>query len=172
MGREIRMVPPNWQHPTKMVIRWKDGRLQHVEEKQSMYDRRYDDAIEEWVKGREEWKTNPQHDCTWEEWSGNAPDPEYYRPWKDQEATWFQLWQTVSEGSPVSPPFETREELAQYLAENGDEWDQLRRHGGWGVEAAKRFCSQGWAPSFIADSAGIVEGKLFDAAGKDAPNAQ
>lgn len=161
MGREIRMVPPNWEHPKKQVIRFvpRQG-LQFVQEDQAMHDERYEDAIEEWIKGREAWKAKPESDCTYEEWCGKAPDPDYYRPWRDEEATWFQLWQTVSEGSPVSPPFATREELAQYLAVNGDYWDQRRGHGGWGIEAATKFVGVGWAPSLVVTGGTVTEGKL------------
>ena len=160
MGREIRRVPPNWQHPKHEVIRFHLGQLQYVEEDRSMHDRRYEDAIEQWIKDRAEWQAKPEHDCTFEDWEGKAPDPDDYRPWKDEEATWYQLWQTVSEGSPVSPPFATLDELAAYLAENGDYWDQSRGHGGWGIERAKRFCEHGWAPSFVVSASGIQEGKL------------
>lgn len=55
------------------------------------------------------------------------PEREYYRSWKDEDATWFQVWETVSEGTPVTPPFATKEELIDYLVANGDFWDQKRR---------------------------------------------
>jgi hypothetical protein len=64
-------------------------------------------------------------------WHGEPPDPKYYRPpWTEAEATWFQMYATVSEGTPVSPPFATKEELVEYLVANGDYWDQKRGHGG------------------------------------------
>lgn len=31
----------------------------------------------------------------------------------------YQMWETTSEGSPISPAFDTPEELAQWLADNG-----------------------------------------------------
>ncbi len=34
------------------------------------------------------------------------------------EGSGWQMWETVSEGSPVSPVFETAEELARWLADN------------------------------------------------------
>jgi hypothetical protein len=54
------------------------------------------------------------------------PDPAYYRPWKDDEATWYQVWETESEGTPISPPFATREELVEYLVNNGG-FSQVKR---------------------------------------------
>lgn len=46
---------------------------------------------------------------------------ELYDNWESYDppsGEWYQLWETTSEGSPVSPPFETPEELAKYLADN------------------------------------------------------
>jgi len=102
----------------------------------------------------------PSNGYNYWDYFGNPPDPEYYRTYKDEDATWFQLYETVSEGTPVTPPFETKEELADYLAENGDFWDQKRRKdpnrtGGmdckpWGKEQAYKFVmGNGWAPSFV-----------------------
>lgn len=57
------------------------------------------------------------------EWHGEAPDPEYYRPrWTADEATHYQLYETVSEGTPLSPPFASKAELVEYLVERGDGW--------------------------------------------------
>jgi hypothetical protein len=54
------------------------------------------------------------------------------------------------------------DELAEYLAEYGDFWDDRRGNGGWGIERANAFCKSGWAPSFImSENTGLVEGKLF-----------
>src|SRR4051812_14783374 len=107
MGREIRMVPPNWDHPKH------DGRLQ------PMFDRTFEKEAAEWKSEFAAWERGERPDfCTddsrllefWE-WHGAPPDRAYYRPWKDDEATWFQIWETVSEGTPVTPPFATRAEL-------------------------------------------------------------
>lgn len=160
MGREIRRVPPNYAHPTRKNPY--SGR----KEAQPMYDKTFVAAVEEWKAGYAAWEAGDHQgmDGDYEYWgyAGAPPDDRsMYRPWADAEATWYQVWQTVSEGSPVTPPFETKEELIRYLAKNGDEWDQDRGEGGWGYEAAKRFVDAGWAISFIAsDETGVVEGKL------------
>lgn len=129
MGREIRKVPPNWDHP-----KTPEGHYQPM--------------FNETFKGE-----------------GN---PLFYRTWKDEKATWYQLWETVSEGTPVSPPFATREELIEYLVTNGDFWDQQRRREGctvmncapWSRKQAEKFVNSiGWAPSFIMDSIGLQSGK-------------
>lgn len=174
MGREIRQVPSNWQHPMSE---------EYPDRKQPMYDQSYDEARAEWVEGlrawnagedkrREEYKNDDGSYMDYWIWYGQPPEREYYRPWKDDEATWFQLWETVSEGTPVTPPFATKQELADYLAANGDEWDQKRcldPHScrlfgltlgkpGWGKEKAERFVfGSGWAPSMV-----VADGKVMD----------
>lgn len=93
------------------------------------------------------------------EYHGAPPDPEYYRPdWKPEDCTWWQVWETVSEGTPVTPPFATKDELVDYLVANGDFWDQSRRREGcttmncepWSRKAAESFVhGSGWAPSMV-----------------------
>jgi len=168
MGREIRRVPPNWQHPKKMFASGMD----YV----SMHDQTFEQACATWDEGKRKWDAGEDPDRKqydhendpYEDWAGERPDdPEYYRPWKDEEATWFQLWQTVSEGSPVSPPFATLEELAQHLAKHGDDWDQQRGNAPWGIERARRFCKSGWAPSFVAIGGALYDGTNIPALPKD-----
>jgi hypothetical protein len=77
------------------------------------------------------------------------PNPDSYRPKFQTEPTWYQVYETVSEGTPVTPPFATKEELVNYLVEHGDFWDQRRGHGGWSRENAERFVGAGWAPSLV-----------------------
>lgn len=52
--------------------------------------------------------------------SGGPPQRACYCPWKPEDATWLQVWETVSEGTPVTPPFATRQELVDYLVQHGD----------------------------------------------------
>ena len=63
----------------------------------------------------------------------------------------WQMWETVSEGSPISPVFATPEELAHYLA--GRPWgaDYGSSYDSW----LRMILSDGWAPSF-----GIAGGAL------------
>lgn len=163
MGREVRRVPPNWVHPTEFVY--------GQERKIPMLDQTYESALKEWTENKRRWDAgeNPSREknrnpdgsyLTYEEWEVPAPNPRYYRPWKDEEATWYQCWEHVSEGTPVSPPFETREELITYLAQYGDEWDQKRGDPPWGYAAAKRFVEAEWAPSAILIGGKMVDGKL------------
>ena len=171
MGREIRMVPPNWDHPKVM-------RSYGREEFQPMHDECFEDAAKQWKDEFVKWESGGraaagEDYATAEFWEyhGSPPDREYYRPWKDEEATWYQLWETVSEGTPVSPPFATKDELIEYLVANGDYWDQQRREDikagrycgmncdPWPREVAERFVhGSGWAPSLVMTNGVIQDG--------------
>lgn len=61
-----------------------------------------------------------------EAYPGQAAEAEAWEPTSPPVGEWWQVWETVSEGSPVSPAFETPEELAHYLADN------RRAHGSQG----------------------------------------
>lgn len=153
MGREIRKVPPNWESPP--CQNGKKG-------PQPMYDSFFGDAVKEWKNEYDQWATgsHEHYDPESEYWEYNSPpDRAYYRPWKDEEATWYQVWETISEGTPVTPAFETTEELCHYLATKGDYWDQLReieprglhsmKGGPWGRARAEAFIKAGHVPSMM-----------------------
>jgi hypothetical protein len=164
MGREIRRVPANWQHPTYVHELTGQTRLQ------PMFDRNFDEAAAEWKAELAKWEAGERpsyydaedHTAGHEywEWNGEPPVRAYYRPWSDEAATWFQCWETVSEGTPVSPAFATADELIHYLATKGDFWDQKRGDPAWGLEAATRFVNAGWAPSLIVQNGVVTDGKL------------
>jgi len=144
MGREIRRVPPNWEHPKK-----DDGQYQ------CLLDEEYETAANIWLADCIAWADGTHIECKeykeecpfyWD-YAGSAPKEEYYRPVFTEEPTWVQVYETVSEGTPVTPPFETKEELVEYLVENGDYWDQRRGDGGWNRESAEGFVKTEWAMS-------------------------
>lgn len=121
MGRECRRVPANWQHPTDETGSYKP-----------LYDQSYKEALAEWQFEHQKWaegltknwvtgEWEPHNEtCSFEDWNGEEPDPEYYRPdWSESEATHYQMYETCSEGTPISPVFATPEEVARYCADNG-----------------------------------------------------
>lgn len=117
-----------------------------------------------WLKGEHPDQKDEAYDVSeykyYAEWNGDAPEIAYYLPKRAEgEATWLQLYETVSEGTPVSPPFATPEELIEYLVQNGDFWDQLRGDAPYSREAAERIVRGGWAPSGIS-----VDGKFYTGA--------
>ena len=81
---------------------------------QPMYDRSFVEAMDEWIVEYTLWKEGKHPDQPKDgklrgfdefiDWIGGAPDFEYHRPeWKPEEMTWFQVYETVSEGTPVTP---------------------------------------------------------------------
>ena len=168
MGREIRRVPPNWGHPRYTKDNASNSR--DVGEYMPMYDQTYEDARKEWLDGFALWQLGQHPEQIkypedswikgrdWWEYS-SPPDREMYRPTFTEEPTWFQVYQTVSEGSPVTPPFATREELVEYLVKHGDFWAQRRGTGGCSRKAAEAFVMEdGWVPSMIVENGKITEG--------------
>jgi hypothetical protein len=146
MGREVRRVDANWEHPKKQ------GYFQ------PMFDQDFDSVFSEWVENYNLWKSGnhpdqkkypEEKDQPYWEWADIPPDPYYYLAKPFNNPTWYQMYETVSEGTPVSPKFETAGELVDYLVENGDFWDQRRGHGGWNRDVAEKFVGIGWAPSGI-----------------------
>lgn len=155
MGREIRRVPPNWSHPVHDYCRHRTPCNPCYK---PMYDAPFAPRMDEWYGDWKKWEAGERPaeavSETYWEWNGGPPDPDYYRPdWPEWSATWFQMYETVSEGTPVSPPFATKAELADYLVEHGDFWDQRGGNGGWTRENAERFVSFEWAPTFIVRAA-------------------
>lgn len=80
---------------------------------------------------------------------------EGWAPTEPPEGDGWQVWETVSEGSPITPVFPTAAALVDHLSTVGTTWDQRSyswspAKGPWRREAAEAFVASGWAPSFIA----------------------
>lgn len=133
MGKEVRRVPEGWQHPMTY-----DSRLR-VPVFVSLLQRSMAEDVVEWSTCMEEYD---------EEECGSVPVPEEYMP----TGEWFQLFETVSEGSPLSPSFETGDELAAWLAEHGDFYGTE-----WTAEQAEAMVRVGWAPSLYFDGSEVYE---------------
>lgn len=134
MGREIRMVPPNWEHPRNEQGDYK-----------SLYDKDYDTAAKEWMEEFEVWKGESEKERDYKYyWEYNSPpDEDLCRPKFTEEPTWYQVYETVSEGSPVSPPFATKKELIEYLVQYGDFWTQKQGNKPPSREAITNFVNSG-----------------------------
>src|SRR5579864_6349431 len=109
MGREIRRVPPGWEHP-------RDERGNY----KPMFDRSLEEAAAEWKSGYGAWEPAAHEGQQYWEYAGNPPDPECYRPdWPEETRTAWQVYETVSEGTPVSPVFLDQEEMVRWLIAQG-----------------------------------------------------
>ena len=159
MGREIRLVKKGWEHPKD------EGGVYHP-----MYDDCYEDELNEWIDNHYKWIKGEHEDqlnnelCRkykyYEEWGGRAPNIEYYRKekWTKDDEMWYQVYENVSEGTPLTPAFKTKKELAEYLINIGDSWD-----GKWTKEQAYGFIESEYCPSMIMDRSGVHKGKeIFD----------
>lgn len=152
MGREVRQVPPGWEHPRYTA----DDALRPnlVGELRPCFDIDYETAAEEWIKEFHEWKPTDYCQYYWEHQP--PPDEETCRPKFTEDPTWFQLYETVTEGTPISPPFATREELAQWYSENGDPV-----YGRLPIDQARKFVGAGWAPSMVVQNGKPMSGGEF-----------
>lgn len=122
MGRELRKVPANWEHPKRRDGSW-----------QPMRNEFYGDELNEWIINNSKWNNGTHPDLltsrtTKEEypfyamWAGNPPCVEYYhtRKFSEEELTHIQLYESTSEGTPVTPVFKADEleKLCEYAAEH------------------------------------------------------
>lgn len=80
---------------------------------------------------------------------------EAWKPTPPPAGSGYQMWETTSEGSPISPVFATAIELAEWLAVNrSDTVDE-----GTTVEQWMTFIEgPGWAPSMVGTAQGFVSG--------------
>lgn len=92
--------------------------------------------------------------ATLEKYEGQRAEAEAWERTDPPEGDGWQLWETVSEGSPISPVCATSDELAAWMSDpaRGDRWVPQ--------EVAAKFIAEGWAPSFISGPGthGIVSG--------------
>lgn len=84
MGREIRMVPPGWEHP-------RDAKGNYEPLMKGPFSKRLADWKEGFVR---------------------------FEEWPEGTATMLCMYEDTSEGTPISPAFETPEKLARWLADN------------------------------------------------------
>src|ERR1017187_59544 len=172
MGREIRRVIPNWEHPRETAETARDPRA--IGKFIPLYDYDYETHLAEWIDENSQWQRGEHPSqkgsgCKYyQDYAGDPTDPDMCRPkWSENEASWYQVYETVSEGTPVTPAFGTQQELIEYLVANGDFWDQKRRREGncsmpcqpWSRDAAENFVKElPWMPSMIITNGKILSG--------------
>lgn len=145
MGRAARRVPEGWEHPRRA------GRYQ------PMFDESYQDALAERATALAGWPSDPSSKTySFEEYYGEAPDPARYRPaWHEESRTHLMMYETTSEGTPISPAFETPEDLAWWLVNNG-----ASAFAGMTADYEHwlRVCRGGFAPSAVIVGGTLVTG--------------
>ncbi len=81
---------------------------------------------------------------------------DYMPTWNDKEADHYMMYETCSEGTPISPAFATPEELARYCADNNVSafGNQTASYEAW-----LRVANGGFACSVVSiPGIGIVSG--------------
>lgn len=97
MGREVRMVPANWEHPKD-----EKGHYIPMHEHFPYNESEVEEGLRNgWLKGQ------PPHYHI-----KVMPD------WPKAQRTHYQMYEHTSEGTPISPAMATPEELARWLADN------------------------------------------------------
>ena len=162
MGREIRMVPADWQHPRDEDGSFKslhDGFNKDLDEWNEGNDKWRQGFISKWTKAGYEWE--PRGDTcpsckSYADWAGDQPKSDEYMPdWPPEQRTHLMMYENTSEGSPISPAFKTPEELARWLADN-----KASAFGGMTAtyEQWLATCKSGYAPSAVLTSRGLESG--------------
>lgn len=94
-----------------------------------------------------------------EAYPGQRAEAEAWEPTEPPAGDGWQLWETVSEGSPISPVFADAEGLAQWLTTPDSCWGATRRP--MTIEQARGFVGVGWAPSGFITAGGVHDGAEY-----------
>ncbi len=131
MSREVKRVALDFDWPLKKV--WPG----------------YVNPFFEYWCGNEEWD-HPMYEYLYDQYNIEPPEGEGW-----------QMWETVSDGSPISPVFKTPEALALWLVHNsGDTVQADASYEDW-----LSMIHQGWAPTMVsiktADTLEVMSGVKF-----------
>lgn len=154
MGREVRRVPADWQHPLDETT----GRFK------PLLGCDFEESLREWNDENEKWSRGefPEHAgeeslrMSYSEWNGDQPKRCDYMPtWPAEQRTHLMMYEDTSEGTPISPAFATPEELARWLVDNNASafGSSTGTYEGW-----LRVARGGWALSMVATADGITSG--------------
>jgi hypothetical protein len=149
MGREVRMVPADWDHPRYTADNAPFSRAvgRHI----PMLGGSYDDAAAEFME-----KANAEGLEAAVDYYGEPPKRDGYMPsWPDEQRTHFMMYEDTSEGTPISPAFETPEDLARWLADTGASSfaGQTASYEAW-----LRIANGGFAPSAVLVGGNLISG--------------
>lgn len=135
MGRRLVRVPPGWQHPRI--------NLDPAKPYLPLFTSNFASDLAIYRAERASWERGfgPEGtEDTYEEWDGPEPNPLDYLPqWSYLDATHWQVYETVTEGSPITAvhadPQSAIEELANIEARHGSTttsyqwWCALTKNG-------------------------------------------
>lgn len=103
MSREVRMVPENWKHPklsgSNTFIPLRDN---------------FREAVVNYEQAERDHGIKYVMECL-----GKLNVEDFMLPYcDDSERTQYMMYESASEGTPISPAFNTPEELARWLVDN------------------------------------------------------
>ena len=140
MSREVRRVPMDYQHPREFNAY--RNRIEFL----SLF------PGEDFVRHMADYKANPAY------WDGRKPRFEDYMPdFTGRDDLGYCMYETTSEGSPISPVMDTPEGLARWLADNEASTfgDMTATYEQW----LTMIVGPGWAPSMIhTPTTGLTSG--------------
>lgn len=87
---------------------------------------------------------------TLEKYAGQFEEADNWKEYEPPVGEGWQLWESVSEGSPISGVFATSGQLVDHLSTVGDDTGTI-----WNRESAESFVKAGWVPSGIITSEGV-----------------
>jgi hypothetical protein len=123
LHRDLRRVPASWVHPKDdngtLIPLFQNLQLKQSQDEWERYNKLWNDGFYEDAKGRPVPLTDVQRGHCYSDWVGERPRDEYYMPlWGKSEMTHYQLYETTTEGTPLSPVMSSLKELAEWLGEN------------------------------------------------------
>jgi len=131
MGREVRRVPADWQHPKNDAGRFiplfpgedYECRMTEFQADAAAYGLAYAMEVH-----------------------GAISKADYMPNWTEEERTHLMMYENTSEGTPISPAFKTPEELALWLVDN--------KASAFGYDIASyeawlKVARGGWATSMV-----------------------
>lgn len=107
-----------------------------------------------------------------ERYPGQREEAEKWEREDPPKGEGWQLWETVSEGSPISPVFPDAEGLAQWMASPAYRWGAAKSSPPMSIENARAFVGSGWAPSMVfTPEKGLQDGAVWvaETASKEKP---
>ena len=148
MGREVRMVPRGWEHPMEYAS-FADTKRRH---KPLHYG--WKKVVTEF---EEMLKKGKSVDYTLRYFGGPSPHDYMDAEWSEEglKPELFVMYEDTSEGTPISPAFETPEELARWLTDNGASafGDMTATYEQW-----LATCKSGWAVSAVIENGKFKSG--------------
>ena len=138
MIREMRMVSEDWKHPKN-----DKGKYEPLQ------------SVENWLSSGRYYQEYPEN------YVGERQDIDFFNL-KDympltplEERPLLMMYETCTDGTPISPAFKTPEELAHWLADNGASsfGSMTATYEQW-----LSTCKAGWAPSAVIKNGVLKSG--------------